>query len=261
MGKVFQRVYPFTTEMISGYINKLDLEGKSVLTVGSSGDQAFNSILVGASDVTVVDINENTKEFIKAKKDVLLTSTREEFYDKVLALDFPFALDEIHSKKAVTNMNLYMQSDENFEKLKGLIKTKDIEVTSDTDKHNDSCNKIKKIIRQEDIKVINDDIFKFNNVTKSYDRIIFSNILQNIRAFFTKEELVSGFKGSFDVWKNHLNEEGIIQLLYIYGYSASSFSSEEAFRLAVRQIEDMLGLITFESDRCEDAIVVYEKVK
>lgn len=40
--KDFQILYPFTTENISGYINNFDLSNKTLLTVGSSGDQIIN---------------------------------------------------------------------------------------------------------------------------------------------------------------------------------------------------------------------------
>lgn len=34
----FTKVYPFTTEKLSGYFPVMDLKDKSVFTVGSSGD-------------------------------------------------------------------------------------------------------------------------------------------------------------------------------------------------------------------------------
>jgi len=44
----FDYIYPFTTEAIGGYFNKLNLGGARVLTVGSSLDQAFNALLLWA---------------------------------------------------------------------------------------------------------------------------------------------------------------------------------------------------------------------
>ena len=46
--KEFQKVYPFTTENIAGYFSSLNMHNKSVLTVGSSLDQAFNALIFGA---------------------------------------------------------------------------------------------------------------------------------------------------------------------------------------------------------------------
>ena len=42
-------------------ITNLNLKNKSVLTVGSSGDQALNAILSGAKDITIIDANIFTK--------------------------------------------------------------------------------------------------------------------------------------------------------------------------------------------------------
>lgn len=46
--KAYQEIYPFTTENIQGYMKNLDMEGKTVLTVGSSLDQAYNALALGA---------------------------------------------------------------------------------------------------------------------------------------------------------------------------------------------------------------------
>ena len=85
--KFKEKVYPFTTEIISGYFPKLELKGKSVLTVGSSLDQAFNALVLGASDVTVYDINPSVKEFYKVKKNLVLSTPREENFNFAPPLD------------------------------------------------------------------------------------------------------------------------------------------------------------------------------
>lgn len=233
MANFFNEVYPFTTEMISGYVDFLNVKDKDILTVGSSFDQAFNFLLYGAKSVTVVDINERLKEFYQAKKEILLSSLRMDFYDKVLALNFPYDLDEVHIKKDVIKMNPYMQSDENFLNLKSILKEKDISI-------------------------INDDIFKFDNIDKSYDRIIFSNVLQSIKSFIL-ENPEEEFIKCFDMWKNHLKNEGLLQLIYIYSYNKTSFSSEYAFKLALTCLEEIFNIYKFESKNSLDAIIVYEK--
>ena len=47
----FEEIYPFTTENIAGYIDYFDLQDKSLLTVGSSGDQIINAAFKGAKDI------------------------------------------------------------------------------------------------------------------------------------------------------------------------------------------------------------------
>ena len=86
MQTLFDKVYPFTTEMISGYFKEIDFKDKTVLTVGSSSDQAFNALLLGAKKIKVYDINVNTAKFGKIKKDIILnSSSRIEMYQQVLS--------------------------------------------------------------------------------------------------------------------------------------------------------------------------------
>ena len=75
----FNGIYPFTTESISGYIDYFDLKDKSLLTVGSSGDQAINAILKGCKDVTVLDINPYTKYYYYLKVASIISLEMEEF--------------------------------------------------------------------------------------------------------------------------------------------------------------------------------------
>ena len=63
----FEEIYPFTTENIAGYIDYFDLQDKSLLTVGSSGDQIINAALKGTKDVTLLDINPYAKYYYYLK--------------------------------------------------------------------------------------------------------------------------------------------------------------------------------------------------
>lgn len=83
--KVFQEVYPFTTENIKGYFSRISFKDNNVFTVGSSLDQAFNALLLGAKKITVFDINANTEEFYKVKRDLILKTPRVDLYDVVLS--------------------------------------------------------------------------------------------------------------------------------------------------------------------------------
>ena len=83
---LFQEVYPFTTEMISGYFKDLDFQDKKVMTLGSSSDQAFNALLLGAKKITVYDINENTAKYGKLKRDVIINSKLYNVWENVICL-------------------------------------------------------------------------------------------------------------------------------------------------------------------------------
>ena len=60
----FSRIYSFATENVAGYIDYFDFENKSLLTVGSSGDQVLNAFYNGARDITLFDINEYAKYYV-----------------------------------------------------------------------------------------------------------------------------------------------------------------------------------------------------
>ena len=80
-------------------LEKLDLKGKNVLTVGSSLDQTFDAVLYGAFHVTVFDINANVKKLYEAKKELLTEVSRRQFYDEILKKDFIY--DDVTEKSMV----------------------------------------------------------------------------------------------------------------------------------------------------------------
>ncbi|MBQ8729125.1 MAG: DUF3419 family protein [Alphaproteobacteria bacterium] len=65
-------VYLFTNENISGTLKTAgDISGARVLTVGASGDHAFESYLAGAKSVDTFDINSAQKNVIELKKHMI----------------------------------------------------------------------------------------------------------------------------------------------------------------------------------------------
>ncbi len=197
MKNIFDSAYPFTTECISGYFDKLDLAKKDVLTVGSSLDQAFNALLCGAGKVTVMDICSYTDDFLKLKKDIIINNPRKKAFKKILKIkSIPFSKD-IFSYRDIVRINPYFENDENYELMQDLLKEKEIEV-------------------------IEGDIFKMDEAIpkRKFDRIIFSNVSQYFGSYAKK----AGFEGkedkfinnNFNVWIKHLNHDGLIQLMYLY---------------------------------------------
>lgn len=75
----FTQFYVFTTENIAGYINEFDLKDKSLMTVGSSGDQVISAILQGSKDITHYDLNPYSKYYIYFKLASILALSKEEF--------------------------------------------------------------------------------------------------------------------------------------------------------------------------------------
>ena len=75
----YNLIYPFTTENLNGYMNKLDFKNKKVLTVGSSADQILNVFLLGCKDITLLDINPFVKYYFDLKVAGLLSLQIEDF--------------------------------------------------------------------------------------------------------------------------------------------------------------------------------------
>ncbi len=113
-GEYFMKIYPFTTENIGGYINHFDLEGKSLLTVGSSADQAINAASSGARDITVLDINPFVRYYYYLKVAALKTLSLKE-YCSFLFYYYP---DSDHNEK------IYFEP--LFEKIRPVLKRIDL---------------------------------------------------------------------------------------------------------------------------------------
>ena len=75
----FSKIYSFTTENISGYIDYFDFNNKSLLTIGSSGDQVLNAFYNGARDITLFDINEYAKFYVYLKIAAIMSLSYKEF--------------------------------------------------------------------------------------------------------------------------------------------------------------------------------------
>jgi hypothetical protein len=73
------QVYPFTTENISGYLPYFDLKDRSLLTVGSSGDQVISAIMQGCKDVTLYDICGISRFYYYLKVAGIISLTQQEF--------------------------------------------------------------------------------------------------------------------------------------------------------------------------------------
>lgn len=201
----FEKVYPFTTENVKEYFERMNVKDKTVLTVGSSLDQTFNAIVLGAKKITVFDISPKTFEFFKVKKDIILSKERKDLYSTLISGETKKILmnkhqiylsSDIMTEEEVVLANNYLQSEQNYQLLREGLKNVDIEF-------------------------ITGDIFKIDETLeeRKFDRIIFSNILQNLEYFFKDQDVFEVLKNNFEKWKEYLNEDGLMQLLYLYSYS------------------------------------------
>ena len=239
MKNIFGDVYPFTTEDISKYFPILELKDKSVLTVGSSGDQAFNAILCGAGKVTIMDISPLTESFVKFKRDAIKECSRRELYYRVTRTeDFPLSKD-VFSLNDLTKMSMYMKDDYAYDELKERLDDVDIDF-------------------------VQGDIFKMNESLSEddkFDRIILSNVLQYVEFFMHQngsKDMESFLRGNFDEWISHLNDDGIIELLYLYSVIGQK---RDLARMCKSLYDKIIYIYSFKNvnEQGESAILYYGK--
>ncbi|HEY4489912.1 MAG TPA: DUF3419 family protein [Candidatus Paceibacterota bacterium] len=73
------KIYIYATEMVASYYSKLDIKGKTVLTIIGSGDQILNAYFFGAKKVTGFDINQRSLLFVDLKFCAIKHLTYQEF--------------------------------------------------------------------------------------------------------------------------------------------------------------------------------------
>lgn len=247
MKKLFQEVYPFTTEYISGEFEEIDFKGKKVLTLGSSSDQAYNAILLGAGKVTVYDISENVLTFGKIKKDIITTTSRKKLYSRVTNVKEVPLSGDLFSEKDLRQMNPYMSSEENYKRLQELL-------LANPDIIDYRVGDITRLDLDEDDK---------------YDVILLSNALQYLDLFIDKDkDPYEELRRIFNELKIHLSEEGFLQLLYIYSIGKNNFtkstvmgSTQSIVNVVNALRPNILSMSHFtnKSTNQEDAIIYYKR--
>lgn len=287
-GKFFF-IYPFTNENITGYINLFDLKDKSLLTVGSSGDQAINAILKGCKDITILDVNPFVKYYFNLKKAGILTLSYEEFCRFFCYIDYPkvfkcnysaFNSDSYKKLKEALNdldQESYLFWNTLFEecipnKVRKKLFSRDEERVDVVKKINPylnnesnfNCTKIK--IKNINPKFIKGDIFKAR-LEKTYDNIWLSNIgvyhsLENVKKLVEKLD-------------NNLNISGKMLMCYLFQTTINTkyiedfdpiYNLDKTFELLgnyITSFESFTGIqgLKFKNENMKDSAIIYQKRK
>lgn len=254
----FEKAYPFTTENIDGYYNEIDFEGKKVLTVGSSLDQAINALYLGAKNVVVYDICRDLEKFGKYKINKLKSSkTTDEFIEDILTTEEIEVQDRSeYTKEQVKRINPYLKDDDSFEKTRQIVSDK-----------------------EQNITYINKDIFdglKINEEEK-FDIIITSNVTQYLDDYIAlmyypkpidrlkvEDLLMEVF---YDL-KSHLKDDGVLQFAYKYAVQKifSIIEKPNDYEAIINSTEELLKdeefdikKITSIDNKYEDEVIMYRK--
>ena len=250
-------LYPFATENVSGYIGEFKLKDKSLLTVGSSGDQVINAVLRNCKDITLYDIAQESIYYYYLKCAGLICLTKEEFLE--------FFRYRVYIKHIYVNQNVF--NIESYNKLKSTLRLLDYEsylyfdelfntfpgITIreelfDYDEDNtelleksnlylknnilykEAGNKVKKVKP----KFICDDIFNIDDKNK-YDNIWLSNIMTWLNEY---EDIMKLLDKAY----NCLNEDGKLLASYLYRTNSNAcFKEGEAPIYNINKMKELLS--------------------
>ena len=266
-------IYPFLNENNSGYLPMFNLDGKSLLTVGSSFDHAINASLTGCRDITIVDICPLTKEFKDLKLASFLELEREEYvrFIHTLIVDYEtnpeflsaqifakvrdrlqnISLDSyqlwdyyVHNYNLAEKLLIFMEND-------GVPRSRLFEISPYLI-NDESYQQARDAIEETNINIIIGDIRKVNFARK-YDVMWFSNVLDyigetDVQALFQKAE-------------EALNPNG--QMLFKYYFyhrlvkNPDSVIQIKGYNLDLKEIPSV-RLLTGEEEH-KDKIALYQK--
>lgn len=282
-------IYPFTTENISGYINYFDLIEKSLLTVGSSGDQVINAILHGCEDITLLDKNPYSKYYYYLKITGILCLELDAFMEFFRYKDYPKVFKDnnhvfdkvIFSKIKPTLRSLdyesYLFWDELFQTFDSRdirsnlfssdeYRTSVISNCNDYLNNEELYNKIKKKIKKINPNFIYGDLLKLDlDSSKKYDNIWLSNIGTYLPRHFVKIMT--------DKMSKLLNENGQLLISYLYKTTKDTkyqedwcpiYNLERTFEILWDYSPELISFIgvdgiKFEDENFKDSILVYRK--
>lgn len=284
---MFNEIYPFTTENISGYINYFDLLNKSLLTVGSSGDQVINAIMHGCKEITLLDINPYVKYYYYLKASAIICLSYDEYILFFKHNHYPDAFsynkeafnkelfNKLKDTLRIMDYESYLFWDELIQNFKGSkVRRKLFSNDESNTKIIKSCNPY--LINQENYESTKDQIKKVFptfiiedlhevNLQKKYDNIWLSNI-----AMYKKMQQVLSFVYQLD---NNLNENGKLLISYLYRMKEDTQYKIEwpdiydtnkviqllsKYHIELKTFKGVAGYL-FDNDKMTDSIIIYTK--
>ena len=178
----YDRVYPYTTENISGYLD--NIKDKKILSVIGSGDHYLNMISMGAESVDNFDINRFAIYYLKLKKAAIKALNKREFFE-FLTNDSKKYFDRVKEYLDINTYNFWSNYIKYFTFNNGIQASflfyprtgggdyikRNIYLTDD------GYNNLKENINNKKEDYYNGDIYSLvNKLDKKYDTIYLSNI-------------------------------------------------------------------------------------
>jgi len=280
-------IYLFTNENIRGFSKKIPFINNKVLTVCSSGDQAFNLILNEALEVDLFDINILAKYYFYFKKAAIEILNYREFIN--------FFFPKVINNKQVFNFETYLNIREciinddiklfwdyifchyssrdiyNSNLFSGLQHSKsNIMGANDYLSSEINYNKLKLLLKDKTFNFYHINLFKDKIIDdKKYDFIYLSNIFDYLN-IDSKLEYANKVKEIILNLNNNISETGMIAVSYLFLYyddydeKINKLKSQEIRKVF---LDSNYKYISFpgvfdpkgNQDRNNDALMLYKK--
>ena len=270
----FDHLYNFTTENISSYINDFSMKDKSLLTVGSSGDQVLNAITVGCNDITLIDINPFSEEHLNLKWAAIKELEREELISYLISSKKDgqrnFFSKKVYSclrsrLKSISEDSLYFWDDLydkyldffiGFTMFHRIVSYEEILEFNLYLKNDDLYNELRYNLDYVDFKFINKNIYSINEckIKKKFNNIFLSNIYD----YNNKLLRLQMFKRAVKNYINMLSDDGTILITYLHDINEKN--KLERFKRKNVLDDYSIKNIVNKNGR-EDSAIIYQKVK
>ena len=230
------KAFAISNEALGEFFDGVNLKGKKVLTVGSSGDQAINAILCGSKDVTIIDGNVFAAPFVEYKLAMIKVFDFETFDNLFIKQEaFEWQTYAKISHLLSPDVRQFWDSlmlDQNFEPVWGDFGAKTIKenmlIVDHRDRHSKfykdkkTYNKLQVLLNSGEVKVdyITAEFSDFPKVLgQRYDFIYLSNIYD----YFDSEEKNNTFSKTVEtLYANNLKNGGNLVVNYEFNEKAEN---------------------------------------
>lgn len=275
----YGKIYLSTTENIKGIMYKIDLQGKNVLSVAGSGDQALNAYFNGAKQVTLFDVNP----LAMAQAELKFTAAKKLSYEEFCEFFIP-GVGNVLNSKTFLKLSNYLKDDvadyydylfSNYTSSEILDKTvfhifssvDNLENLNDYMKK-ENFEKLPIILEGKEINYLESSLLDLpKNLKDMYDAMLLSNISDSIQDMWDTNTLKS-YKRFIHVLSKNLNKGGSIQCAYIYSNynrqrKKSLFINTEERQKIFKEPEFKEWKIQtyYQNSGLDDTIIVYKKKK
>lgn len=239
---IFYKIYPFSTENLTGFFKEELINNRSILLTGSSADQIITSQLFNSKKITCYDINP----FVEFLYDLKIAAIKNLELDNFIN----FFYTENKNEKALDyrtyqkiRNDLTSESKKFWDTLYSIFSPIQIkqQLFNSCDLEYD-LNKYKKIIpylKKDNYYLLKDREFESveflecnvlditNKIKDSYDIIYFSNIFSRLEmiSIYNNHYIKNLYKFFSDILP-YVNENGKILLDYFYGVPKKDFENK-----------------------------------